>query len=37
MDARMDGGVDTGLSGGEALRRRLVRREAKKAVSLTAR
>lgn len=28
----IDGGVDIGLSGGEALRRRFVRRDAKKAV-----
>ena len=32
MDPRMLGGVDIGLEGGEACRRRLVRREAKNAV-----
>jgi len=31
VDALIDGGVDRGLGGGEALRRRFVRREAKKA------
>ena len=31
-ELRMLGGVDIGLEGGEAWRRRLVRREAKKAV-----
>ncbi len=32
VDARIEGGVDHGLDEGEALRRKLVRREAKKAV-----
>lgn len=34
VDALIDGGVDNGLGGGEALRRRFVRRDAKKAVSI---